>query len=121
MSNDDQQGGSPSNKPHPNPTARLRELLSIPERLRTDAQWDEIIDIEISMGPRKPSGNAKVQTPQFRSNDNRGEPRQDKKPAGGNANKHLRNKRHNKGGGGGGGGGNKQGNQGNPGNKAPES
>ncbi len=28
--------------------ARLRELMSIPERLRTDAQWDEIIEIEIS-------------------------------------------------------------------------
>ena len=38
--------------------ARLRELLAIPERQRTDAQWDEIIDIEISQGPKKPSGNA---------------------------------------------------------------
>lgn len=40
------------------PQARLRELLAIPERLRTDAQWDEIIEIEISQGPKKPSGNA---------------------------------------------------------------
>jgi len=39
------------------PQARLRELLAIPERLRTDAQWDEIIEIEISQGPKKPSGN----------------------------------------------------------------
>lgn len=37
--------------------ARLRELLAIPERQRTDAQWDEIIEIEISQGPKKPSGN----------------------------------------------------------------
>lgn len=37
--------------------ARLRELLAIPERQRTDAQWDEIIDIEINLGPKKPSGN----------------------------------------------------------------
>ena len=36
---------------------RLRELLAVPERQRTDAQWDEIIDIEISLGPKKPSGN----------------------------------------------------------------
>ncbi|MDD5176192.1 MAG: hypothetical protein PHQ05_07215 [Sterolibacterium sp.] len=43
--------------PQPNPQARLRELLSIPERLRTDAQWDEIIEIEISMGPKKPTSN----------------------------------------------------------------
>ena len=39
------------------PNARLRELLAIPERQRTDAQWDEIIEIEISQGPKKPSGN----------------------------------------------------------------
>ena len=44
--------------PPPNPQARLRELLAIPERLRTDAQWDEIIEIEISQGPKKLSGNA---------------------------------------------------------------
>jgi len=37
--------------------ARLRELLAIPERLRTDAQWDEIIEIEISQGPKKLPGN----------------------------------------------------------------
>ncbi len=37
--------------------ARLRELLAIPERQRTDEQWDEIIDIEISLGPKKPSAN----------------------------------------------------------------
>ena len=39
------------------PQQRLRELLAIPERQRTDAQWDEIIEIEISQGPKKPSGN----------------------------------------------------------------
>lgn len=37
--------------------ARLRELLAIPERQRTDAQWDEMIDIEIDLGPRKLPGN----------------------------------------------------------------
>ena len=37
--------------------ARLRELLAIPERQRTDAQWDEIIDIEINLGPKKPSNS----------------------------------------------------------------
>lgn len=48
----------PPRSPPPNPQARLRELLAIPERLRTDAQWDEIIEIEISMGPKKLPGNA---------------------------------------------------------------
>lgn len=115
MSSDDQQGGSTPNKPPTNPAARLRELLSIPERLRTDAQWDEIIDIEISMGPRKPSGNAKSQNPQqqFRQNEGRGG--HDKKPGGsgggggggGGGNKHMRKRRP------GGGGGNQGGGQAN--------
>lgn len=30
---------------------RLRELLSIPERDRSDAQWDEIIELEIQLAP----------------------------------------------------------------------
>ncbi|HQW20014.1 MAG TPA: hypothetical protein PLI90_04995 [Rhodocyclaceae bacterium] len=80
----------------PNPNARLRELLSIPERMRTDAQWDEIIEIEISQGPRKVSGN--VSKPQGRSpnqsqnqGQNQGAPRQnDRKPGMG---KHMRKRR----------------------------
>ncbi|MCX7171954.1 MAG: hypothetical protein NTY41_17190 [Proteobacteria bacterium] len=48
---------APPSSPPANPQARLRELLAIPERLRTDAQWDEIIEIEISMGPKKLPGN----------------------------------------------------------------
>lgn len=30
---------------------RLRELLSIPERDRTDEQWDEIVELEIQLAP----------------------------------------------------------------------
>lgn len=30
---------------------QLRDLLSIPERDRTDAQWDEIIELEIQLAP----------------------------------------------------------------------
>ena len=33
------------------PGHRLQELLIIPERDRTDAQWDEINELEIQMGP----------------------------------------------------------------------
>lgn len=33
------------------PRRRLRELLSIPERDRTDEQWDEIIELEIQTAP----------------------------------------------------------------------
>lgn len=31
------------------PRGRLQELLSIPERQRTDAQWDEINELEIAL------------------------------------------------------------------------
>jgi hypothetical protein len=40
------------------PRRRLRELLSVPERDRTDAQWDEINELEIQLAPgnRVPPG-----------------------------------------------------------------
>jgi hypothetical protein len=34
-------------QPSISPRRRLQELLAIPERLRTDAQWDEINELEI--------------------------------------------------------------------------
>ena len=38
--------------PPPNDNRRrMRELLSIPERDRTDEQWDELIELEIQMAP----------------------------------------------------------------------
>ena len=33
------------------PRRRLRELLSIPERDRTEEQWDEIVELEIQLAP----------------------------------------------------------------------
>jgi hypothetical protein len=33
------------------PKSRLRELLAVPERDRSDAVWDEIISLEIDMAP----------------------------------------------------------------------
>ena len=38
------------NTPQPiSPRDRLQQLLAIPERQRTDAQWDEINDLEIKL------------------------------------------------------------------------
>lgn len=37
---------------------RLRELLSIPERDRTDEQWDEIVELEIQLAPGNRAGPA---------------------------------------------------------------
>ena len=76
---------------------RLRELLSIPERDRTDDQWDEIIELEIQLAPgnrvsaseqggpqggggsqqQKPAGQVKKHRP--RGNNNRRQ-RQNKPP-----------------------------------------
>ena len=35
----------------PDPRRRLRELLAIPDRDRTDAIWDEIVVLEIQLAP----------------------------------------------------------------------
>ena len=75
---------------------RLRELLSIPERDRTDEQWDEIIELEIQLAPgnrisasehgggpggggggmghNKPSGQSKKHRPRGNSNNRRPRP-----------------------------------------------
>ena len=37
--------------PLPDPRRRLRELLAIPDHQRTDAIWDEIIELEICLAP----------------------------------------------------------------------
>ncbi|MDP3537422.1 MAG: hypothetical protein Q8S26_01825 [Azonexus sp.] len=56
---------SPPVAPPPNDNRRrLRELLSIPERDRTDEQWDEIIELEIQLAPgNRISGNEPSGTP----------------------------------------------------------
>lgn len=57
---------NPENPPENPPAAapqfdarrRLRELLSVPERDRSDEQWDEIIELEIQLAPgNRLSGN----------------------------------------------------------------
>ncbi|HYC44009.1 MAG TPA: hypothetical protein VED01_00865 [Burkholderiales bacterium] len=46
------------NKQQPgNPRARLQQLLAVPERDRTDEQWDEINELEIMLA----SGNRRVE------------------------------------------------------------
>lgn len=47
----------------PDPRRRLRELLAIPDRDRTDALWDELIELEIQLAP----GN-RVQSPNVDAN-----------------------------------------------------
>ncbi len=45
------------------PRARLRQLLSIPEAKRTDEEWDEIVAIEIDLGPGKANVVARMAVP----------------------------------------------------------
>jgi hypothetical protein len=74
----------------------LRELLSIPERDRTDEQWDEIVELEIQLAPgnrisasehggglggggggtghNKPSGQPKKHRPRGNNNNRRPRP-----------------------------------------------
>ncbi|MDR2186652.1 MAG: hypothetical protein LBE62_01205 [Azonexus sp.] len=89
--------------PPPNDSRRrLRELLSIPERDRSDPQWDEIIELEIQLAPgnrisgspsgpggplpqpRPGGGNNNAQKKHRpRANNNRRGRHQNKPPAGG--------------------------------------
>jgi hypothetical protein len=45
------------NKPPPNPARlRLQALLAIPDRQRTEAQWDELNELEIMLAPGNREG-----------------------------------------------------------------
>lgn len=104
----------PVSLPPPSPPndnrRRLRELLSVPERDRTDEQWDEIIELEIQLAPgNRISGNEPAGNPgrgptshgkpggagggglgpqqkkhRPRTNNNNRRPRPNKPPTGGN-------------------------------------
>ena len=69
-------------QPQPmDPRRRLRELLSVPERDRTDPQWDEINELEIQLAP----GNRVSPGHQAGSSD---------KPAGGGGGRQFQQKKH---------------------------
>ena len=54
------------NKPLPaSPRQRLQELLAVPDRQRTDAEWDEINELEIILAPGNRQG---AQDPNLRRN-----------------------------------------------------
>ena len=52
---------------------RLREMLSIPERDRTDAQWDEIIELEIRLAPGNTIDSNRSNDPMSGSGGNTGQ------------------------------------------------
>ena len=70
------------NDPQPiDPRRRIRELLAIPERDRTDEQWDELNELEIRTAPgnresdRSPAGQQEKRQGQGRRPDRNQGPR----------------------------------------------
>ncbi len=89
----------PSPAPTASPRARLQELLAIPDRNRTDAEWDELNELEIALA----SGNRPgAPDPNRRSN---ALPGMQLKPPGGGGGMGGGGRPQNKGPGGGGSGG----------------
>ncbi len=65
--------------PAPNPTQaprqRLKELLAIPERTRTDAEWDEINELEISLAQGNREGGPDPNLQKAKQNQLGGKPK----------------------------------------------
>lgn len=78
------------------PRLRLQALLAIPDRQRTDAQWDELNELEIMLAPGNREG-----TPEQGGRRNATAPAGNPKPSGGAHGKrpvkkfHRRPPRHN--------------------------
>lgn len=75
-----------NNTPEPvSPRRRLQELLAVPERQRTDEQWDEINELEIKLASANredaPDQNARWDAPSNNSNNNQS--RRNNRPGGG--------------------------------------
>ena len=52
------------NTPNPiSPRQRLKILLAIPENQRTEAQWDEIFELEISLAPGNRDDGGRYEPP----------------------------------------------------------
>lgn len=65
----------------PNPRARLQALLAIPERQRTDEQWDELNELEIMLAAGNRQG---APDPRLHANPGGRPPRRDGPPRGRN-------------------------------------
>lgn len=87
----------PSHPPGQDLRRRLRELLSVPESQRSDAVWDEIIELEIQLAPGNRVGGAPTQ----KQNERLGGPRGPGgggggpgAPGGGNWKRHPAGRKH---------------------------
>lgn len=87
----------------PSPRARMQELLAIPDRNRTDAEWDELNELEIALASGNRPGAPEPQSRSIHQRQNTGGAGRMQQPGGGG----NRPQGQNKGPGGSGGGGKK--------------
>lgn len=59
-------------QPSISPRARLQELLAIPDRNRTDAEWDELNELEIALASGNRPGAPEPQSRQNHQRQNAG-------------------------------------------------
>jgi hypothetical protein len=79
-----------NDEPQPiSPRARLQQLLAIPDRQRTDAEWDELNELEIMLASENREG-----APNPVRRPNTGAPQNRSKPNGGPRGKKSRKKFH---------------------------
>ncbi|MBY0271154.1 MAG: hypothetical protein K2X06_14890 [Burkholderiales bacterium] len=83
----------------PSPRARMQELLAIPDRNRTDAEWDELNELEIALASGNRPGAPDPQSRSIHQRQNSGGAGRMQQPGGGG----NRPQGQNKGPGGGGG------------------
>ena len=79
----------PPPSPPADPRRRLRELLAVPERDRSDEQWDEIVELEICLAPgnRLDSPDINVRRTGPAPSGDRNKPSGDRRPNGGDRNR----------------------------------
>ena len=69
-------------KPVP-PSVRLQELLAVPDRDRTEEEWDELIELEITLAPEnrsnRPGGGRSDSAPHPGNGSRRGSKKPGKK------------------------------------------
>lgn len=83
------------------PRRRLQQLLAIPDNQRSEAQWDEIVELEITLAPgnREDSGNRdQIREPSREQRQVHGQPAKPRpnKPSGDSQGKRTFRKPHKK-------------------------
>ncbi len=70
-------------QPAQSPRARLQELLAIPDRNRTDAEWDELNELEIALASGNRPGAPEPQSRSIHQRQNTGSAGRPQQPGGG--------------------------------------